>query len=165
MRPLSVQVFAKEEEDEEDEYKEDNCVLRLPDGTIHTLADVESPSHARLPLPTITEQVRREEPLHCQTDREQGAGGEPTTERGSELRLSAKKKNRKRTESETEGSLEGSKSGLGLKSPIKDCKMPRNQSAPHFVLANRNMSTVFTPIARYGEYNYVTVKSNEGMKR
>lgn len=136
MRPLSVQVFAKEEEDEEDEYKEDNCVLRLPDGTIHTLADVESPSHGRLPLPTITEQ---------------GTGGEPSAERGSELRLSAKKKNRKRTESETEGSLEGSKSGLGLKSPVKDCKMPRNQSAPHFVLANRNMSTVFTPIARYGE--------------
>ena len=67
MRPLSVDVVVKE--DEED--PEDNCVLKLPDGTIHTqtveladstgqlssLADTQSPSHGRLPLPTITEQV------------------------------------------------------------------------------------------------------------
>ena len=47
----------EEEEEEEEEYKEDNCVLRLPDGTVHTVAGLESPSHARTPLPTITEQV------------------------------------------------------------------------------------------------------------
>ena len=67
MRPLSVQVYVKdddeEEEEEEEEYKEDNCVLRLPDGTVHTVAGLESPSHARTPLPTITEQVNTD--LNC----------------------------------------------------------------------------------------------------
>ena len=58
MRPLSVQVYVKEEEvEEEEEEEEENCILRLPDGTVHTLSGLESPSHARLPLPTITEQV------------------------------------------------------------------------------------------------------------
>ena len=63
MRPLSVEVLVKEEEEE------DSCVVKLPDGTVHTqavrvpstgqlsqLTETQSPSHARLPLPTITEQ-------------------------------------------------------------------------------------------------------------
>ena len=163
MRPLSVQVYVKdddeEEEEEEEEYKEDNCVLRLPDGTVHTVAGLEAPSHARTPLPTITEQVNTNLIVsYTSTTKytyiiichilKQGASGDPARGSGSHLRLSAKRKSRNRTESENDGSLEGSKSRLGLKSPIKECKMPRNQSAPHFVLANRNMSAVFTPLAR-----------------
>ena len=55
-----------------------------------------------------------------------------------------KRRGRTRTESETDA-MEGKKIKSALLSPSK---MPRNASAPHFVVANRNMSTVFTPIAR-----------------
>ena len=34
MRPLSVQVYVKEEEEEEEE--EEKCILKLPDGTLHS---------------------------------------------------------------------------------------------------------------------------------
>ena len=139
MRPLSVQVYVKEEPQEEEE-----CILKLPDGTVHsqslelglTESQTQSPSHTKLPLPTITEQAAADH---------NGAASQD----GSHLRLSSKRKGRNRTESENGGSLDGSKSRLGLKSPLRECKMPRNQSAPHFVLANRNMSTVFTPLSRY----------------
>ena len=140
MRPLSVQVYVKEEPHEEQEEEEDEkCILKLPDGTVHSQSlevQSQSPSHTKLPLPTITELAAADQ---------SGAA----SQNGSHLRLSAKRKGRNRTESETEGSLDGSKSRLGLKSPLRECKMPRNQSAPHFVLANRNMSTVFTPLSRY----------------
>lgn len=65
MRPLTVEVAVKEEQEEDE-----SLVLRLPDGSeVHTgsveqdggqlsLAEGQSPSHTRLPLPTITEQVR-----------------------------------------------------------------------------------------------------------
>ena len=144
MRPLSVQVYVKEEEEEEEEEK---CILKLPDGTLHSQSlelsltesqqCQQSPSHSKLPppLPTITEQAAAEH---------NGAA----SKKGSQLRLSSKRKGRNRTESENDGSLDGSKSRLGLKSPLRECKMPRNQSAPHFVLANRNMSTVFRPLSR-----------------
>ena len=86
MRPLSVQVTLKEEEAAQDEDGWENismqcknictprcrCVLRLPDGSTVTstvggdtggskvsLTESQSPSHGRLPLPTITEQVLR----------------------------------------------------------------------------------------------------------
>ena len=66
MRPLTVEVMVKTEEEEDE-----NLIVKLPDGTIHngtvdhndstgqlsSLADGQSPSHTRLPLPTITEQV------------------------------------------------------------------------------------------------------------
>lgn len=66
---------------------------------------------------------------------------------GSVSRLSSKRR-RLRTESETDGSQDGSKTKLsGYLSPTR-VGMPRNASAPHFVLANRNTSSVFTPIAR-----------------
>ena len=52
-----MQVYVKEGEGEEEEEEEENCILKLPDGTVHTLSGVESPSHARLTLPTITETV------------------------------------------------------------------------------------------------------------
>ena len=145
MRPLSVQVYVKEEEEEEEE--EEKCILKLPDGTLHSQSlelgltesqqCQQSPSHSKLPppLPTITEQAAAEH---------NGAA----SKNGSQLRLSSKRKGRNRTESENDGSLDGSKSRLGLKSPLRECKMPRNQSAPHFVLANRNMSTVFRPLSR-----------------
>ena len=145
MRPLSVQVYVKDEEQEEqEEEEEEKCILKLPDGTVHsqslelglTESQTQSPSHTKLPLPTITEQAAAD---HSGV----------ASQNGSQLRLSSKRKGRNRSESENEGSLEGSKSRLGLKSPLRDCKMPRNQSAPHFVLANRNMSTVFTPLSRY----------------
>ena len=146
MRPLSVQVYVKEEpHQEEEDEEEEKCILKLPDGSVHsqslelavTEGQTQSPSHTKLslPLPTITEHSG------------------PAGQTGAQLRLSAKRKGRTRTESENEGSLDGSKSRLGLKSPLRECKMPRNQSAPHFVLANRNMSTVFTPISRYHYLN------------
>ena len=124
--------------------EEEKCILKLPDGTVHsqslelglTESQTQSPSHTKLPLPTITEQAAADH------------SGD-ASQKGSQLRLSSKRKGRNRSESENEGSLEGSKSRLGLKSPLRECKMPRNQSAPHFVLANRNMSTVFTPLSRY----------------
>ena len=65
MRPLTVEVAVKEEQEEDE-----SLVVRLPDGSVHTglsveqdtggqgsLAEGQSPSHTRLPLPTITEQV------------------------------------------------------------------------------------------------------------
>ena len=63
-------------------------------------------------------------------------------------KLSTKRKGRLRTESETDAGGEAAKSRVSHLSPTRE-KMPRNASAPHFVLANRNQSTVFTPIARY----------------
>ena len=145
MRPLSVQVYVKGEQKGEEE-EDEKCILKLPDGTLHSQSlelgvsesqqcQSPSPSKLPLPLPTITEQAAAEH---------NGAG----SKNDSQLRLSSKRKGRNRTESENEGSLDGSKSRLGLKSPLRECKMPRNQSAPHFVLANRNMSTVFTPLSR-----------------
>eukprot|EP00092_Neocalanus_flemingeri_P041880 GFUD01045614.1.p1 GENE.GFUD01045614.1~~GFUD01045614.1.p1 ORF type:complete len:717 (-),score=114.69 GFUD01045614.1:192-2342(-) len=155
MRPLSMTVLVEEEDEEEDK-----CVLKLPDGTIHTqsvnktgsngqlsaLSEVPSPSHGRLPLPTITEQGVT-------------ANDTKKEENGSlqdvfPSKLSLRKKPRMRTTSENEygnGELHGSKGKLGLKSPTKEGRIPRNQSAPHFALANnRNMSTTFTPLSRVG---------------
>ena len=43
-------------------------------------------------------------------------------------------------------------------------KMPRNASAPHFVLANRNLSTVFTPIARVGSTVGYSVGSGNNLQ-
>jgi len=134
--------FKKAMAEKKRKEEEEKCILKLPDGSVHsqslelavTEGQTQSPSHTKLslPLPTITEHSG------------------PAGQTGAQLRLSAKRKGRTRTESENEGSLDGSKSRLGLKSPLRECKMPRNQSAPHFVLANRNMSTVFTPISRVG---------------
>jgi len=45
--------------------------------------------------------------------------------------------------------VEGKKIKSALLSPSRE-RLPRNASAPHFVVANRNMSSVFTPIARVG---------------
>jgi len=150
MRPLTMSVLVEEEEDEED----DRCVLRLPDGTIHTqsvtkndsngqlsaLNEVPSPSHGRLPMPTITEQ---------------GVAGNDTkkSENGL-LKMPSKRKGRMRTTSENEcgnADLNGSKGKLGIRSPTKEGRIPRNQSAPHFALAgNRNNSITFTPLSRVG---------------
>ena len=58
-------------------------------------------------------------------------------------KLSMKRRVRLRN-SECESS-EASKQGL--LSPDRD-RLPRNASAPHMVVMGRNMSTVFTPIAR-----------------
>jgi len=156
MRPLSMSVLVEEEEEEE----EDKCVLKLPDGTIHTqtvtkndsngqlsaLNEVPSPSHGRIPLPTITEQgVAAND-----TKKEQNGSLQDVFP----SKLSTRRKGRMRTTSENEcgnSELNGSRGKLGLKSPTKEGRIPRNQSAPHFALANsRNLSATFTPLSRVG---------------
>ncbi len=48
----------------------------------------------------------------------------------------------------------------GLLSPDRD-RLPRNASAPQMVVIGRNMSTVFTPIARSAlKLNYYQITSN-----
>ena len=117
-------------------------------------------SHTRLvwccflcPLPRLASEAKRKLVENILFNNIQGAGDNKSQEKnGSQTisltRLSTKRRGRPRTESETDGSQEGSKTRLaGYLSPSRG-GMPRNASAPHFVLANRNMSSVFTPIAR-----------------
>jgi len=152
MRPLSMSVLVEEEEEE------DECMLKLPDGTIHiqhvdsngqlsALNEVPSPSHGRMPLPTITEQGV------VATEVKQEDNGSLQDAFPSANKLSIRRKGRGRTISENEcanGDLGGSKGRLSIKSPTKEGRIPRNQSAPHFAAANRNMSTTFTPLSRVG---------------
>lgn len=150
MRPLTMSVLVEEEEEE------DECVLKLPDGTIHiqtvdsngqlsALDEVPSPSHGRMPLPTITEQGV----VATEAKKEENGSLKGSF---SSNKLTARRKGRARTISENEygnGDLNG-KLGAGLKSPTKEGRIPRNQSTPHFTVANRNMSTTFTPLSRVG---------------
>jgi len=150
MRPLSIPVIIEEEEQEDDTLSQTHT-LKLPDGTVHiqsvdshphltTLAEVPSPSHGRMPLPTITEQGA-------------GANNGNAKDEKTPNKSSTRRKARNRTISENEYAVQdinGSKGKLAVKSPTKEGRIPRNQSAPHFASANRNLSTTFTPLPRVG---------------
>jgi len=152
MRPLSMSVMVEEEEEEEE------CVLKLPDGTVHiqtvdsqgqlsSLAEVPSPSHSRMPLPTITEGAGVGVVVVSPDNNKEENGSVKDSQKPS-----VRRKGRGRTISENDapGDLSGSRGKLGVKSPVKEGRIPRNQSAPHFAVANRNMSTTFTPLNRVG---------------
>jgi len=151
----------------EEEEEEEECVLKLPDGTIHiqtvdshgqlsALAEVPSPSHSRMPLPTITEGAGVATVEQKPGDGKKEDNGSVKHDSFHSHKQSARRKGRGRTTSENDGGhlgngdLSGSKGKLGIKSPTKEGRIPRNQSAPHFAVANRNMSTTFTPLTRVG---------------
>jgi len=151
MRPLELPVNVEDEDDE------DKFVLNLPDGTSHkqVVKDGDcsnsssthfempsSPSHRVLPtlkeLPTITEQsitasnVTKEE--------------HKSVQEVFPARLPVRKRSRVRTTSETAQPAPAAKFHIStVRSPTKESKMIRNQSAPHFTLTQRNLSSTGLP--------------------
>ena len=99
-----------------------------------------------MPLPTITEGARVGVVVVAPENNKEENGSVKDSHKQS-----ARRKGRGRTISENDnpGDLSGSRGKLGVKSPVKEGRIPRNQSAPHFAVANRNMSTTFTPLNRY----------------
>jgi len=147
MRPLDLTVNLEEEQED------DKFILNLPDGTSHKQVvkddDVSStgssmyfdqmpssPSHRVLTtlkeLPTITEQSV----TAGQTKKETHTSIQDVFP----ARLPARKRSRGRTTSESH--QPATKFVISaVKSPTKEtARIPRNQSAPHFTLAQRNMS-------------------------
>ena len=102
-----------------------------------------------MPLPTITEGAGVGVVVMAPENNKEENGSVKDSHKQS-----ARRKGRGRTISENDnpGDLSGSRGKLGVKSPVKEGRIPRNQSAPHFAVANRNMSTTFTPLNRSTDY-------------
>jgi len=155
MRPLTVSVLVMEQDEEGEK-----CTLKLPDGTIkQTLkTDVSEQTslasfdqiHASLSthkmnsgLATITEK----QVATNFKETEANKNSHLKDDIGSK-QLLTKRTGRLRTVSENEKAKKPLSPVTVTVSPTKESKIPRNQSAPHFVLNARNMSTTFIPLSR-----------------